>query len=320
MRFSERHLLPRVRRKDRWAHATIAAMAVVLACTAPASADITVVSTPDDLVQLYEEVTVTWAETIHCNLSYGRAPGVYTNETAAEGWGSLVFIPINEGMSWGIYYCVVSELGGGETSDEFVLIVDSPIFPSPTAPANGFTVYETTTTLQWDAVDAVPYYHLLLSDHEINVEEENGELFVTGANIIWQAITSGTSIQYGSPDPSGYLVASNGTSPPLMSDFSYHWLVFNNFANNPLLTSTAGAGLSSFNVDVAVSMQPPELTFPPDSLLVTDEYLDFSWAPVDGASGYHVYISENRDWSQAEASFPVWDGPAPTPSAQVHLG
>ncbi|MEA3409114.1 MAG: carboxypeptidase-like regulatory domain-containing protein, partial [Candidatus Eisenbacteria bacterium] len=223
-------------------------------------------------------------------------------------------------MSWGIYYCVVSEVGGGETSGEFVLIVDSPIFPSPTAPANGSTVYETTTTLQWDAVDAVPYYHVLLSDHEISVTEEDGKVRVSGANIIWQAITSGTSIQHGSPDPSGYFVGSNGTSPPLMSGFSYHWLVFNNFGNSPLLTSTAGAGLSSFSADIAVSMEPPGLMSPPDSLLVTDEYLDFSWTQVEGASGYHVYIYESREWSQTTASFPVWDGPAPTPSAQVHIG
>jgi len=320
MRFSERRLLPGAHRRNRRAHAIIAATAVVLAFAAAASAAITLVSTPDGIVQLNEEVTVTWAETVNCNLSYGRAPGAYTNETAAEGWGSLVFTPLGEGMSWGIYYCVVSEIEGGETSGEFVLIVDSPVFPSPTTPANGSTVYETTTTLQWDAVDAVPYCHVLLSDHEISVTEENGELRVSGANIIWQAITSGTSIQYGSPDPSGYFVASNGTSPPLMSDFSSHWLIFNNFGNNPLLTSTAGAGLSSFNVDVAVSMESPALTLPPDSLLVTDQYLDFSWTQVEGASGYHVYIYENREWSQAQASFPVWDGPTPTPSAQVHLG
>ena len=320
MRSSERRLPPDGHRRSRSAQAAIAAVAVVLAFAATASAGITLVSTPDGIVQLNEEVTVTWAETVNCNLSYGRAPGAYTDETAAEGWGSLVFTPLAEGMSWGIYYCVVSEVGGGETSDEFVLIVDSPIFPSPTAPTNGSTVYETTTTLQWDAVDGVPYYHLLVSDHELNVAEEDGELLVTGANIIWQVITSGTSIQYGSPDPSGYFVATNGTSPPLMSDFSYHWLIFNNFGNNPLLTSTAGAGLSSFNVDVAVSMVPPELTSPPDSLLVTDEYLDLSWTQVEGASGYHVYIYESRTWSQAAASFPVWDGPASTAYAQVHIG
>ena len=267
-----------------------------------------------------EQVTISWAETIYSNMRYGRVPGVYTDETTSEGWDSLVFTPDFQGMTHGVYYCVISEIGGGETSDEFIVIVDSPTFPSPTAPPNGSTVSETGTTFQWDPVDGVPYYHLLLSDHSIDVEEEDGELIVSGANIIWQAITSGTSIQYGSPDPSGYFVPSNGTSPPLMSDFDYHWLVFNNFGNNPLLTSTAGAGLSSFNVDVAVSMEAPELLFPPDSLLLADEYLDFSWTPVDGAAGYHVYIYETRVWSQTDASFPVWDGSAPTASAQVHAG
>ncbi|MFH1864503.1 MAG: carboxypeptidase regulatory-like domain-containing protein [Candidatus Eisenbacteria bacterium] len=320
MRYSKRRSVPSVPATNRSTLTTIAAMALAVAFVAPASADITLVSTPDGLVQMSEQVTISWAETVYCNMRYGRVPGTYTDETTSEGWDSLVFTPDSQGMSHGVYYCVVSEVGGGETSCEFVLIVDSPTFPSPTAPANGSTVFATSTTFQWDAVDGVPYYHLLLSDHEVNVQEEEGELLVSGANIIWQAITSGTSIQYGSPDPSGYFAPSNGTSPPLMSDFSYHWLIFNNFGNNPLLTSTAGAGLSAFVVDVAVAMDPPDLLFPPDSLLVVDEYLDFSWTPVDGAAGYHVYIYEKRVWSQTDASFPVWDGSAPTASAQVHVG
>ncbi|MEA3409815.1 MAG: hypothetical protein U9Q95_05655, partial [Candidatus Eisenbacteria bacterium] len=88
-------------------HAIVAAMVVVLAFASQASAQITLISTPDGIVQLSEEVTVTWSETVYCNLSYGRAPGTYTGETAAEGWGSLTFVPAGEGMSWGIYYCVV---------------------------------------------------------------------------------------------------------------------------------------------------------------------------------------------------------------------
>jgi len=227
MRYSERSRTTEVFPRGRGALVAAAAIAAALALVVPAAADITLTSTPDDLVQMGEFTTVSWAETIRCNVNYGRVPGAYTDETATWGWDSLVFTPENEGMTHGIYYCIVSEIDGSETSDEFVLIVDAPISPSPTAPLNGSTVYETTTELQWDPVDGVSYYHVLVSDHEIDVSEEDGEIVVTGANIVWQAITSGSSIQYGSPDPSGYFVASNGTSPPLMSGFSYHWLVFN---------------------------------------------------------------------------------------------
>jgi len=320
MRYSERSRTTEVFPRGRGALVAAAAIAAALALVVPAAADITLTSTPDDLVQMGEFTTVSWAETIRCNVNYGRVPGAYTDETATWGWDSLVFTPENEGMTHGIYYCIVSEIDGSETSDEFVLIVDAPISPSPTAPLNGSTVYETTTELQWDPVDGVSYYHVLVSDHEIDVSEEDGEIVVTGANIVWQAITSGRSIQYGSPDPSGYFVASNGTSPPLMSGFSYHWLVFNNFGNNPVLTSTARVGLSSFEAEVPVSMGAPTLAAPADSLMITDEYVDFSWSAVTGAAGYHVYIYETRDWNQAEASFPVWDGSSPTPSVQVHLG
>ena len=65
MRLSERRLLPDRHRKSQSARAAIVAMVVVLALAAPASAGITLVSTPDALVQLYEEVTVTWAKSSH---------------------------------------------------------------------------------------------------------------------------------------------------------------------------------------------------------------------------------------------------------------
>lgn len=307
-----------------------------------AGAEITVTEHPEGLVRLDEQVTVSWEEGVNCRLEYGRAPGTYTGETTAQGWGSLVFTPASEGMTHGIYYCVVSETavrgedgdrnderrntegdaptGRGEKSDEFVLIVDSPFFPRPAAPPNGSTVNQTTTTLAWDPVDGVPYYHVVVSDHDVDIEFEGDELVVRGANIVWQAITGATSIQYGSPDPSGYFTSSNGTSPPLMSGLDYHWLVFNNFGNNPLLSSTSGAGLAAFDADVAVAVEAPSLESPPDSVLLTAEQVEFTWDPVEGASGYHVYLYETREWGQAEASFPVWDSPSPTNSMEAHLG
>ena len=320
MRFSERRPVPNSPPTGRSALATAAAMALVLAFAAPAQAGITLVATPDGLVQMSEQVTISWAETAYCNMRYGRVPGTYTDETTSEGWGSLVFTPDFQGMTHGVYYCVVGEVGGGETSDEFMLVVDSPAYPSPTAPANGSTVYSTSTTFQWDPVDGVPTTTCSSRTTTSTSRRRTGNCWSAAPTSSGRPSPAARRSRYGSPDPSGYFVTSNGTSPPLMTDFDYHWLIFNNFGNNPLLTSTAGAGLSSFSVDVAVSMSPPELLFPPDSLLVADEYLDFSWTPVEGASGYHVYIYEERVWSQTTAGFPVWDGPAPTTSAQIHAG
>jgi hypothetical protein len=302
------------------AAALIALVATAVAFPAPASAELTLIVYPPALVSLDDNVTVAWAEVVDCRLEYGRAPGVYTGATNSHGVGSLTFSPASESMAPGVYYCVVRATAGGDCSGEFGLIVESPVFPVPTAPQNGGVLHETTTALAWDPVEGVPYYHVVVSDSDISLVEENGQTTLTGANIIWQAITSGTAIQYGAIDPSGHFVASNGESPPLMSGFDYRWLILNNYGNHPLLTSLAGAGLAGFTVDVPASMIAPALLSPADSLSVVEDVIEFAWQPVEGAVGYRLYVYQKRSWGGGEASYPVWSGPASVPAAQVNVG
>jgi len=296
-----------------------AALAVLSPASGRAEASLTLIEYPHELVSLTDRVTVTWAEEVSGCVRYGRAPGDYSARTVSEGVGSLTFVPLDEGMPHGILYCVVSDVTTGDTSEEFTLIIEAPIFPNPRTPPNGSLIDETTTLLEWDPVDGVPYYHVVVSDHEIEIAEQDGELALNGASLIWQAITSETSIQYGARDPSGFFVGPNGVSPPLMSGFTYNWLIFNNYGNDPLLTSTSGAGLASFTTDVAASVTAPVLTSPPDSVAVADEIVDFEWEPVPGASGYHVYIREERTWENGSASYPVWDNAVTEPHAEARL-
>ena len=311
------------RKRDGAAPAGVAASVIValavLLPAGPALASLTLVSYPTELVQLDEEITVSWVEPVDCRLLYGRSPGDYPSGTASHGVGSLTFTPGSEGMTTGIHYCVVQSLQGDERSPEFLLIAESPVFPVPVAPANGGVVQGTTTLLRWDPVEGVPFYHVLVSDSEVQLEEQNGQTVLTGANVVWQAITGETSIQYGSVDPSGHFVESNGESPPLMSGFDYRWLVLNNFGNHPLLTSLAGAGLAGFTADVPVTMDPPALLAPQDSLTVVDDVLEFRWQPVDGAVGYRLYVYQRRTWAGGEASYPVWNGSTTVPTVQIHL-
>ncbi len=300
------------------AAALVALAATTFAFVPTASAGLTLIVYPSALVALDDEVTVAWAEVVDGRLEYGRAPGVYTGVTASHGVGALTFVPQSEGLAPGVYYCVVRALVGGECSGEFGLIVESPVFPVPVAPQNGSVLHETTTALGWDPVEGVPYYHVVVSDSDIRIVEEDGHTTLTGANIIWQAITSGTSIQYGSVDPSGHFVVSNGESPPLMSGFDYRWLILNNYGNHPLLTSLAGAGLAGFTVDVPAPMDPPALLAPADSLSIVEDVIEFAWQPVAGAVGYRLYVYQKRAWGGGEASYPVWNGPANSPAAQVN--
>jgi len=302
------------------AAAVLVLAGIVLASPTDASCAVTLTDYPHTLVALNDTVTVTWEESVTCKLIYGHVPGSYVFSTAANGIQSLSFVPFEEYMAPGVWYCVLEDVSSSEISDEFRLIVESPIFATPTTPQNGSTIQETSTLFEWDPVDGVPYYHVALSDQEITIEEVDGELVLTGANLVWQALTNETSIQYGSIDPSGYFVDMNGTSPPLMSGFSYNWLIFNCYGNDPLLTSVAGAGLAGFLVDVTTGMLEPQLVAPPDSVTITEEILDLSWTPVAGASSYHVYIYEKRELGSGEASYPVWDGGTTENSVEVGVG
>ncbi len=313
---------PDRRRRDgrRVCRAGVAALVIVLAFAASASASVTLLSYPQDLLALTDMARVTWQEHVRCFIAYGPAPGVYSSRTVTEATGELTFVPGDEGFLPGIHFCVVRDVVTGEQSEEFQIVVESPFFPEPTAPANGTAISATTTMLEWDPVDRVPYYHVVVSDHEIDITEEDGEVVLTGADLIWQAITSSTSIQYGSSDPSGHFTSTNGVSPPLMEGFTYNWLVFNNYGNHPLLTSTAGAGLAGFTCDVEADVDAPQLVSPADGVTMAEEVLDFDWQPVAAASGYHLYIHEMREWSGGEASYPVWDGATTGTSMEVHVG
>lgn len=298
----------------------LALAATALASATPASAGLSLVVYPPTLASLEDDVTVAWAEPVDGRLEYGRAPGVYTGVTASHGVGSLTFAPQSEGLTPGVHYCVIRATVGGECSGEFSLIVESPVFPVPVTPANGGTLHETTTAFGWDPVEGVPYYHVVVSDSDIRIVEEDGQTTLTGANIVWQAITSGTSVQYGAIDPSGHFVVSNGESPPLMIGFDYRWLILNNYGNHPLLTSLAGAALAGFTVDVPATMDPPALISPADSMSVIEDVVEFAWRPVEGAVGYRLYLFQERTWGGGEASYPVWNGPTSVPAARVNVG
>lgn len=307
----------------RWLPAALLAAASLAAATAPATpaaAGITLLEYPHELVAINEQFTVSWEEPVRCRIEYGWAPGHYTESTSGEGVQSLSIVALTEGMEPGIHYCVVADVASPEVSEEFTLIIESPALPAPTAPPGGSVLHATTTLLEWDPVDGVPYYHVIVSDTEAEIREVDGELVLDGANLIWQAITGGTSIQYGSLDPSGHFVASNGMAPPLMSGFQYNWFVLNNYGNHPLMTSVVGAGLSSFTVDVPVDLTAPLLVSPPDSAVITESMIEFEWDGVAGASGYYVYLHEKRTLGGGEASHPVWSGVTTQSRADVHLG
>ncbi len=112
-------------------------------------------------------------------------------------------------------------------SDERFLIVETDQSPKIVSPSHGAIITTMAPYFEWQSVAGVPYYHMLLSDRPINLDN------LSNASIVWQALTAGTSILYGTPDPSGQFP----DPPPLSPDNGYQWLVLNNYGGTQEYTS-----------------------------------------------------------------------------------
>ena len=251
------------------------------------------------------EIEVTWQESLSGRLKFGVNPGSYTQESIATGIGRLIFRPQDEGMKSGVYYAIVAS--GAWTSQEFRIIVESATAPLMKSPANNAAITTSTPVFSWEPVAGVPYYHIFLSDQEVILSRDaNDELQLQGGDILWQAITSATSIAYGTQDPSGYFLVGTETPPPVMNGFVYNWIVLNNYGNHPALSSTVQAGVSAFKAQITSSVAAPQLLTPSRSAMISESAVTFSWNVVQGVSAYQLLLSETKIQEGSESSFLIW--------------
>ena len=225
-----------------------------------------------------------------------------------------------EELEVGLLYCMIST-PSGETSIEFPIVRESedPVeLIEPQSPIGGIGGVTTTTPLfRWVGTN-VPYYHIILSDQEFEIEEDSaGVLTTTGANIIWQVITSGTEIIYGTPDPSGTF--TNYNFPPLVGNSpgeprpTYNWVALNNYANDPVASSDVVGDLMAFEINVTPPFDPPVLLEPlsppePEPLsILTSDVIDMVWTYILQASNYHLYLTKKEETPGASSAYiPIW--------------
>jgi len=205
------------------------------------------------------------------------------------------FRPMDQvGMDVGVFYFMVAfktSILGHDTvfySNEMQMIVESPNAVKAIGPSGNIT--QLTPTFSWNANPGVPYYHVILSDEPLNIDNSTGSINVTGLSIVWQAITPQTQIVYGAPDPSGTITAS---PPPMSPGQTYSWVVLNNYGNAPAYTSTKYGLPQTFTI-VGVPLQKPALVTPLRDTMLTyehDSMVTFKWTNLDSAANtYQVYI------------------------------
>ncbi len=266
---------------------------------------ITLTQVPTGLSRSTSTITITWQEPIVGKLKFGTTSGLYSKESNASGTGKLTFVPQDEGMPPGVYYCIIAS--GNLTSAEFKVFIESTLAATMQSPQNNSVINTTSPTFRWDPVPGVPFYHLILSDREVVLREDaNGELVLQGGNMTWQVITPNTSVVYGEPDPSGFFAQFNAIPPPLMAGFEYNWVVLNNYNNHPAYSSTVQAGVSGFHLDLNLTITAPVQITPQANAAIGDADILFSWSAVTKATAYQVLLSETREQDGSESSYLIW--------------
>ncbi len=214
-------------------------------------------------------------------------------------------------LGLGFHYLVAACNDGGLVAPEVPVWVVARQSVSITSPKALET--SSSPTFAWSAVPGVPAYHLLLSDQAINIDADKGT--VAGASIIWQAITTQTSIAYGTPDPSGNYAKL--PAPPLSPGVPYNLVILNNYdGRSSLSTSSKSQGLKLFTIQPpAQPLKPPKNLLPVQNKILTvgvDSNITFRWTRAQATAGgavantYQLFIYSLETQDELDVLIPIW--------------
>jgi len=243
-----------------------------------------------------------------CKIVYGISPSNYYAQILEDVPGGYVdFIPNDEGMTGGVYYCRISNTVTGELSQEFKLYIESKNAPQFISPANGEVLTDLSPLLKWQPVAGSPFYTVMVFDTKAEFNIGEGSMTIT-ANVIWASTVNDTQIEYPQPDPSGYY--DKLSAPSLVQGITYSWVVLNNYSGSPSMISSAFAGTRYFTVDAPSSCSSFNLISPPAGVTITSSDIILSWTPSTGANNYMVTVLKKETGSEnvfGSATVPIWN-------------
>jgi len=224
-------------------------------------------------------------------------------------------------LGLGFHY-VLGYCGDGKTTPEAPLWVatrQAPTFLSPKAQETS-----SSPNIAWTPVPGVPAYHLLLSDQAIDIDANKGT--VSGASIIWQAITTQTSIAYGTPDPSGNF--AQVPAPPLSPGVPYNLVILDNYDGRSALASSSKAqALKLFTVQPpGPALAPPKNLSPAPGKILSvpqDSVVDFKWTRAQAATGggaantYQLFVYSLEAQAGVDVLIPIWRTEVTDTTAQL---
>ncbi len=128
-------------------------------------------------------------------------------------------------------------------SNEILLLIEANEAPAIIGPRGRSS--NSTPTFQWSAVSGVPSYWLIVSSTPFDiVEDEDANISIEGATVVWQYITKNTTANYGAINRDSPFTDE---APPLNAGEEYSYTVLNVYEeNNPVFTSPVFGGIVPF--------------------------------------------------------------------------
>lgn len=224
----------------------------------------------------------------------GLSPGRYyariTNSTARTA--TEIEEDFNENSSSVIY------------SNEIFLIIEANEAPSIVSPRG--TIDNSSPTFQWTAVSGVPSYWIIMSSTPFDiVEDDEGNISIEGASIVWQYITKNTTANYGDIN---YDSPFTDEALPINSGQEYSWTVLNVYEeNNPGFTSPVFGGIVPFIYNDPDAIPATTLLNPPnDETFFAEEVLTFEWDNVAVATNYTINLQQLVRQQGIDVTIPIW--------------
>tara|TARA_R110002050_G_scaffold78483_5_gene167670 strand:- start:9604 stop:16758 length:7155 start_codon:yes stop_codon:yes gene_type:complete len=253
-------------------------------------------------------------------LLIGRSSNSYNVlEVAATGTAQN-FTPKAMGLSAGRYYARITNstarTADGIQSDseknpssivysnEILLLIEANEAPSIIGPRGKSS--NATPTFQWSAVSGVPSYWLIVSSTPFDiVEDEDANISIEGATVVWQYITKNTTASYGAINRESPFTDE---APPLNAGEEYSYTILNVYEeNNPVFTSPVFGGIVPFTYTNPDALPKVTLKKPlVEETFFGKETIVFEWEKVPSVANYTINLLQIVKQQGIDVTVQIW--------------
>jgi hypothetical protein len=250
-------------------------------------------------------------------IKIGRVSNTYDVQQYSVSGTQRELIPNQAGLKPGKYFARITNSefeqfsrikednkDGVIYSNEIQFIVEAPKAPKVIAPRG--QIENATPTFEWEGVEGVKGYWIIVSSTPFDITtNDDNEISIEGANLVWQFITSETTAQYGDINTN---TPYQDEAPPLNPNKEYSYTILNLFEeDDPVFASPVFGGIVPFTFVDENPIPAPDLIEPANNeAFVGEETITFRWTEVEQAKNYSVNLYEVITQQGVDASVPIW--------------